>query len=120
MEGRLRPALLLATAILVSGCFGNLSGTVTEDGLGLEGVTVVLSGKAYMVTVTGAGGTFLFENLKGGTYTVTMEPPPGYTRSVAREVEKEYFVDVTGVDFAIETATERQTTSGTVVWPPLM
>jgi para-nitrobenzyl esterase len=115
MQRKLGLCLVLLSSVVAAGCFGNLSGTVTEDGVGLEGVTVVLSGKAYMVTVTQPGGLFVFENLKGGSYTVTMQPPAGYTRSVAVKVEKDYFVDVTGVNFAIETATDRQTTSGTVV-----
>ena len=44
-----------------------------------------------------------------------MSPPAGYTRSVNKKVVKEYFANVTGVDFSIETVTERSTTSGTIV-----
>jgi para-nitrobenzyl esterase len=44
-----------------------------------------------------------------------MSPPAGYTRSVSRDVIKEYFSDVTGVNFSIETITARSTTGGTVV-----
>jgi para-nitrobenzyl esterase len=115
MVRKLSLALILVISLVLSGCFGDVSGTVTEDGLGLEGVTVVLSGRAYMIAVTDAAGSFLFENVRGGTYTVTMEPPPSYTRSVSKKVVKEDLSDVTGVDFPIVTATERQTTVGTVV-----
>ena len=115
MTQRLGLLFLLAVSIVVSGCFGDISGTVTEDGVGLEGVTVVLSGKAWDITVTDAAGSFVFENTRGGTYTVTMQPPAGYTRPVSHGVEKEHLVDVTGVDFSIETVTERQTTSGAIV-----
>ena len=115
MTQRLGLLFVFAVSIVVSGCFGDISGTVTEDGVGLEGVTVELSGKAWDITVTDAAGSFVFENTRGGTYTVTMQPPAGYTRPVSQGVEKEHFVDVTGVDFSIWTVTERQTTSGTVV-----
>jgi len=115
MAQRLGLLFVLALSIVVSGCFGDITGTVTEDGLGLEGVTVLLSGKAWDMTVTDAAGSFVFTNAKGGTYTVTMQPPAGYTRPVGQDVVKEYFADVTGVDFSIETVTARSTTGGTVV-----
>jgi len=106
---------VFVVSILVSGCFGDISGTVTKDGVGVEGLRVVLTGKQYRPGLTDEAGGFVFENLKGGTYQVTMEPPVGYTRSVSRKVVKEYFASVTGVDFSIESVTERDTTSGTVV-----
>ena len=101
-------------SIVVSGCVGDISGTVTEDGVGLEGVTIVRSGNASDTTITDDTGTFVFEKTDPGTYTVTMEPPPGYTRTVGIEVERNNFTNVTGVDFSIESVTERQTTTGTV------
>jgi para-nitrobenzyl esterase len=107
--------VLFAVSIVVSGCFGDITGTVSEDGIGVEGVPVVLTGDSYMSGLTDDTGTFVFANVQGGTYQVTMSPPAGYTRSVSRKVAKEYFADVTGVDFSIETVTERSTTSGMVV-----
>ena len=114
MQRKLDLCLVLLLSVVVSGCFGNISGTVTEDGLGLEGVKVILSGKRYEVAITDDAGSFVFENVKGGTYKVTMNPPPGYTRSVSKKLDKEYFVDITGVDFPIVSITERQTTTGAV------
>jgi len=115
MARRLGLLVVFAISIVVSGCFGDISGTVTKDGAGVEGLTVVLTGNDYMTGLTDDVGAFVFENVKGGTYQVTMDPPAGYTRAVSKKVVKEYFADVTGVDFSIESVTQRQTTSGTVV-----
>ncbi len=115
MAQRLGLLFVFAVSILVSGCFGDIAGKVTEDGIGVEGASVVLTGDSYMSGLTDDTGAFVFENVQGGTYQVTMSPPAGYTRSVSQAVVKEYFADVTGVDFSIETVTERVTTSGTVV-----
>jgi hypothetical protein len=110
--------MVLSFAFMAAGCFGDISGTVAIDGLRAEGVTVVLhgqSGDAYMTQVTDRTGAFLFKNVRGGSYKVIMDPPPGYVRSVGRKVVKRDFSNVTGVDFSIETATERRTQSGKVV-----
>jgi para-nitrobenzyl esterase len=115
MERRLGLLFVVAVSIVVSGCFGDISGTVTEDGIGVEGLAVVLTGDVGMTGRTDDTGAFVFQNVKGGTYRVTMDPPAGYTRSVSKKVVKEHFANVTGVDFSIETVTERQTTGGTVV-----
>ena len=115
MAQRLGLLLVFAFSIVVSGCFGDISGTVTEDGIGVEGVPVFLAGDSDMSGLTDDTGTFVFANIPGGTYQVTMSPPAGYTRSVSQKVAKEYFVSVTGVDFSIETVTARSTTSGTIV-----
>jgi len=48
MERRLGLLLVFAVSILVSGCFGDITGTVTEDGIGVEGVPVVLAGDSDM------------------------------------------------------------------------
>jgi len=115
MAQRLGLLLVFAVSIVVSGCFGDMEGRVTEDGVGVEGLSIVLTGDDYMATVSDDDGVFIFSNVKGGTYQVTMSPPAGYIRSVSKTVVKEYFQEVTGVDFSIETVTARSTTSGTVV-----
>ncbi len=52
---------LLICFLMVSGC--KISGTVTdEDGVGVEGVTVTLTGKVDMETVTDTSGYYEFEN----------------------------------------------------------
>jgi hypothetical protein len=67
MTQRLGLLFVFAVSIVVSGCFGDISGTVTEDGVGLEGVAVELSGKAWDIAVTDSAGSFVFENTRGGT-----------------------------------------------------
>lgn len=115
MTRRLGLLFVVAVSIVVSGCFGDISGTVTVDGVGVVGLSVVLTGDVSMTGITDDTGSFAFQNVQGGTYQVTMSPPAGYTRSVSQKVVKEHFANVTGVDFSIETITERSTTSGTVV-----
>jgi para-nitrobenzyl esterase len=115
MARRVSWLLPFAAAILASGCLGDIQGRVTLDGAGVEGVRVVLTGNGFQQVLTDEDGAFLFGNVKGGTYRVAMDPPAGYARSVGREVVKKYFSDVKGVDFSIETVTERLTEGGTVV-----
>ncbi len=62
--------LLLVTSFLfMFGC--KISGTVTEDGVGLEGVTVALSGSGTKTAVTNSAGAYSFGSLSFGSYTVT-------------------------------------------------
>ncbi len=114
MERRVGLLLVFAVSILIAGCFGDIEGRVTKDGLGVEGLQMTLTGDDYMTALTDDDGVFFFPSVKGGTYRITMSPPAGYTRSVGRKVVKEYFEEVTGVDFSIESVTERPTTSGVV------
>lgn len=53
-----------------------IQGTVTLDGEPAEGVTVTLSGDASGSVET-SGGSYAFEGLGPGTYTVTVTPPAG-------------------------------------------
>lgn len=58
-----------------------INGTVTEDGSGVQGVGVSLSGAASRSTTTDASGAFRFENLAAGTYQVTISVPTGFVVS---------------------------------------
>ncbi|HUN54903.1 MAG TPA: carboxypeptidase-like regulatory domain-containing protein [Smithella sp.] len=51
----------------------SISGSVTQDGQALQGVTVTLAlnGTDYSNTITDASGNYTFETLSPGTYTVT-------------------------------------------------
>ena len=59
--------ILIPTFALV-GC--KISGIITHNGAGLEGVTVVLSGDASMSPTTDADGNYVFDGLNQGTYTI--------------------------------------------------
>jgi para-nitrobenzyl esterase len=75
-----------------------------------------LSGDADMTTVTNSAGYYELNPVIPGTYTVTMEPIYGYTRSISKSVAQESAsAAVHDVDFVIETLTERTTSSGTVI-----
>ncbi|MCX8031280.1 MAG: carboxypeptidase-like regulatory domain-containing protein [Thermodesulfovibrionales bacterium] len=88
----------------------SLSGTITFGGIGLQGVTVALSGSASATTTTGPGGTYTFSNLSPGTYTITPSlqsyafTPANATRTITN-------ANITGVDF---TATGIYSISGTI------
>ncbi len=56
MARRLGLLVVFAVSIVVSGCFGDISGTVTKDGVGVEGLTVVLAGDHYMSGLTDDAG----------------------------------------------------------------
>lgn len=56
------------TLLLTSG----ISGRVTADGVGLDSITVVLSGTARDTTTTANGGRYLFGELGEGDYVVTI------------------------------------------------
>lgn len=106
--------LVAAAIFFVCGC--RISGTVTMDGIGLKDIPIALQGDTSMETVTDQDGRFVFSQVKAGTYTVTLEPLPGWTRPVIKTVvKKNDYADVTGVDFSLASATERQTTTGGVI-----
>jgi len=85
MFNKLLICLLLMSALLLSGCI--ITGKVTdEDGNGIEGVTVTLTGGANLTTTTNSKGGYLFGNffevilgftsdepilIMPGSYTVT-------------------------------------------------
>ena len=72
----------LALAAFSSACnesllppiFGSITGTVTADGTGLDGVTVSLSNGLSTMTV--GGGAYSFANVDEGSYTVTISGFP--------------------------------------------
>lgn len=59
------------TATATNAAFHTISGKVTENGTGLAGVTVTLSGSQPGLRTTDSNGNYLFELAGGGNYTVT-------------------------------------------------
>jgi hypothetical protein len=53
---------------------GTVTGTVSADGEGLSGVAVTLVGAVDDAVATGAGGTYTFTNVPGGSYGVAIDP----------------------------------------------
>lgn len=114
MSRKLSFMLILGCCFLVSAC--NISGTVTLDGSGMEGVTVVLGGDAVATTQTDSDGEYVFGNLDAGDYTVTMQPSAGYTRAITQAVEKDNnYSSVDDVNFSMESSSIRTTDTGQVI-----
>lgn len=75
-------ARLVLGAVLLTGCgegtipavIGSVSGTVTLEGSPLSGVSVALSGEG--TATTGANGTYRFDDVIEGSYTVTISGFP--------------------------------------------
>lgn len=94
----------LRTVSFVVQPFPAASGAVTAGGLGVAGAVVSFTGPggATGSTLTAADGTYLFDLLPAGPYTVTVAPPPGFTvdepasRTVTLGAQ-----DVTGIDFTL-------------------
>lgn len=59
------------TATATASAFHIISGKVTENGVGLSGVTVKLSGSQPGLRTTDSNGNYSFELAGGGNYTVT-------------------------------------------------
>lgn len=94
----------LRTVSFVASPLPSVSGTVTAGGQGVAGAVVSFTGPggATGSTLTAADGTYRFDLLPAGSYTVTVAPPPGFTvdgpgsREVTLGAE-----DVGGVDLAL-------------------
>jgi len=77
-------------------------GTVTAGSMGLEGVTVTLTGAESRVTSTNASGDYQFAGLRSGSYTVTITNLPAGTsfsttsRSASVGVGQTVRLDFTG------------------------
>ncbi|WP_318244203.1 MSCRAMM family protein [Oerskovia rustica] len=94
----------LRTVSFVASPLPSVSGTVTAGGQGVAGAVVSFTGPggATGSTLTAGDGTYRFDLLPAGRYTITVAPPPGFTvdgpgsRVVVLGAE-----DVAGVDLAL-------------------
>jgi len=66
------------TATATNAPFFTISGQVTENGVGLAGVAITLSGSQSGLRTTDSNGNYSFELAGGGNYTVTPSRP-GFT-----------------------------------------
>ncbi|HBI23452.1 MAG TPA: hypothetical protein DDX84_04440, partial [Nitrospiraceae bacterium] len=80
----------------------SIIGQVTENSVGLNGVTMTLSGDASATATTAPDGTYSFTNLADGSYTVTPDLV-GYTFSPTSIDVTIAGEDVTSVDFSAAT-----------------
>lgn len=58
---------------------GSIGGTVSSAGTGVAGAALALSGAASANRTTAADGTYLFDDLDAGSYTVTLTLPAGFS-----------------------------------------
>ncbi len=95
--GRILGLLLTGVLIMISfaGCSKvtvSVSGQVTAGGSSLSGVTMTLDGPSVYTTTTDAGGSYAFNDIEEGTYTLT-PAFTGYTFTPANR-----FVYLSGMD----------------------
>ena len=76
----------------------SISGTVTQNGSGLSGVTVSLSGTSTASTTTDANGNYSFGDLAKGSYTITPSLT-GDTFSPSSSSQTVNNTNISGVDF---------------------
>lgn len=106
MLRRLFFAFIIVSAFTVMGC--KITGKITQNGVGLEGITVVLSGDVSMSTTTDADGAYVFRKLKNGNYKVKPADSKFTFEPVSRDVTINYKKKIARADFE------------TVASPPLL
>lgn len=107
--------LILIGVLLMAGC--NISGKVTIDDVGLQGVSVLLSGNGVEKSVTtDENGYYLFKDIPKGLYKVSISPPKGYTGNPLQTVEKtSKYSDLYAVHFKMESDTVKMISSGAII-----
>ncbi len=55
---------------------GSVTGSVSVEGTAIQGVTVTLAGATQQTTTTAADGSYSFQNVPGGTYTISLSNLP--------------------------------------------
>lgn len=78
----------------------SIHGTVTDNGAGLGGVTMTLSGDSSATTATAADGTYSFNGLPNGNYTIT-PGLSGYGFTPASRPGTISGMDINGIDFSV-------------------
>ena len=77
------------TAVIKGQVWNDLNGdgNVNDGELGLEGLTVTLSGDATATATTLADGGYAFEGLSAGTYEVVSEGPEGWVLTTTSPIQ---------------------------------
>ncbi|HVN72258.1 MAG TPA: carboxypeptidase regulatory-like domain-containing protein [Desulfomonilia bacterium] len=79
----------------------NLSGTVTQSGTGLPGVTITLVGTSPATVFTDEGGRYTFPGLQAGTYSIHINKS-GYTFSPESRSLTVRSADILGANFTAD------------------
>ena len=79
----------------------SITGTVTENSIGLSGVTVTLSGGASTTTITAPDGTYSFAGIPDGNYTIT-PTLSGYAFTPSSHSVTVAGADEAGKDFSVQ------------------
>lgn len=123
-------ALITMAVMVMGGCGGSsgdgnsgtggstsyvISGNVSENGFGLAGVTVSLSGNSTATNVSDSNGNYTFTTAQNGSYTLT-PTKIGYTFTPSILVVTVTGANLTGKLFTA-TANSNGTTIGTVQLP---
>jgi len=94
--------ILAAFCTLFVGC--KISGTISENGVGLMNVNVSLSGNVVLTTTTNSSGYYEFNDISILNRTYTVTPVSYYKRFSPQSQEVNVGIaDVTGVDFLVVT-----------------
>jgi alpha-tubulin suppressor-like RCC1 family protein len=111
--------LSIMIMLLLSGCGGGsdktygISGRITSAGSALAGVTVTLAGDAAMVATTDANGNYSFNDVPGGTFTITPTRAGSPFRPLFRTAWLSG-IDGTGFDFVVHALGRLATANHTI------
>jgi len=82
----------------------SISGTVTQNGTGLSGVTVSLTGTSSASATTDVNGNYSFAHVANGSYTITPSFS-GYTFSPPNSSQTVSNANISGVNFSTSGST---------------